>query len=199
MGLPAKAWAPALDRQDQGMEKDARAAVDSFLASVELRALRMAEIATGDRDRALDLVQDAMMRLVRRYVGRPQSEWAPLFFRILQNRVRDWQRRESVRRRLFFWSRATPDEADGDWLEQIPDPAQGDAALPLQRAQTLRRLERALAQLPARQRETVELRLWQGLSVAQTAQAMRCSAGSVKTHLSRALAALRPQLEDYWP
>ena len=170
--------------------------LNAFLAGVERRALRRAEFATRDRDEALDLVQDAMLRLARAYGSRPAGEWPALFHRILVNRIRDWQRAQTLRRRLFFWMGATHSTEDGsddapDPIENLADPQGSDGAGELQGAQLASRLEQALLQLPARQRETFELRVWEGLSVEDTAAAMGCSAGSVKTHLSRALEALR--------
>lgn len=173
--------------------------LDAFLASVERRAFRMAEIATRDRDEALDLVQDAMLQLSRRYAGRPAEEWPALFYRILENRIRDWQRRQTVKNRLFFWrAPARDEEQEEDPMALIAEPGAGPQE-ELQRAEQMRRLERALHGLPARQREAFELRLWEGLSVEETARAMGCSDGSVKTHLHRALAALRQELEGVWP
>ncbi len=182
---------------------DAAASIDAFLASVEHRAFRMAQVATRDRDAALDLVQDAMFQLVRRYAQRPPSEWRPLFFRCLQNRVRDWRRRQWLRRRLFL----QPDEVhqgddDADArpdASDVSDPAAMEGAAEAQREQAMKTLERALRELPARQREVFELRVWEGLDVRDTALAMDCAEGSVKTHLSRALARLREQLEGVWP
>ena len=173
--------------------------LDAFLAGIERRALRIAEIATRDRDEALDVVQDAMLQLARSYGQRPQQEWPPLFYRILENKIRDWQRRRTVTRRIFFWRARTEDEEETDWLDEIADPSQPNAQDLLQREQTLKRLEIALARLPGRQREAFELRIWQGLSVEESAQAMGCSEGSVKTHLFRALATLREDLQGVWP
>lgn len=175
------------------------ASLDAFLASVERRALRIAQIATRDRDEALDLVQDAMLQLARRYATQPAAEWPPLFYRILENRIRDWQRRQTVKRRIFFWRDHDAESEDDDPLEQVADPAQPDGAALLQRHQAMQCLEGALHKLPARQREAFELRIWEGLSVDETATAMGCSDGSVKTHLSRALHSLRAQLEGVWP
>ncbi len=176
------------------------AELDAFLASVERRALRIAEIATRDRDEALDLVQDAMFQLARRYARRPPAEWPPLFYRILENRVHDWRRRHARHGHLF----ADPEWGDlrgaaDDALERIADPAQPDGMAALQSQQSMQRLEAALRALPRRQREAFELRIWEGLSVDDTASAMGCSDGSVKTHLSRALQALRRQLHGLWP
>jgi RNA polymerase sigma-70 factor (ECF subfamily) len=177
------------------------ASLDAFLASVERRAFRIAQVATDGRDDALDLVQDAMLQLARRYAARPPEEWPALFYRILQNRIRDWQRHQTVRGRLFFWRRDSAADAEDeveDPVQLLPDPAGGGAEL-LQRAETMQHLERALRLLPARQREAFELRIWEGLSVEEAATAMGCTGGSVKTHLHRALGTLREQLEGVWP
>lgn len=178
--------------------RDTRA-LDQFLASVERRAFRIAEIATQDRDEALDIVQDAMMRLARSYADRPGSEWPALFHRILDNAIQDWRRRRKVRQRWLAWgsSSADPDD-DGDPIERLPDPAAGPDADTLIRDEAMRHLMRGLEKLPRRQRQAFALRIWEGLSVEQTAAAMGCSDGSVKTHLSRALASLRVQLQEVW-
>lgn len=174
------------------------ASLDAFLASAERRAYRMAEIATRDRDEALDIVQDAMLQLSRHYAARPPAEWPALFYRIVENRIRDWQRRQTVKNRRFFWRPAVEADEDEDPVQLVPDTAAGPQER-LQRGQTMQRLEQALRALPARQREAFELRIWEGLSVGDTARAMGCSDGSVKTHLHRALGALRQQLEGVWP
>lgn len=174
--------------------------LDAFLASIERRALRIAEIATRDRDEALDVVQDAMIQLARSYGLRPPEEWPPLFYRILENKIRDWQRRRAVTNRIFFWrAHGEQEEEKADWLEEVADSAQPQAQDLLQREQAMKRLESALTKLPPRQREAFELRIWQGLNIEETAQAMQCSTGSVKTHLFRALAALRQELQGVWP
>ena len=162
--------------------------LDAFLAGVERRALRRAQFATRDRDEALDLVQDAMLRLARSYAGRPPDEWPGLFHRILVNRIRDWHRARKLRRRIFFWEPDGPgDTEERNAIENVADPQGADGEAELQGAQLAGQLEQAMLQLPPRQRETFELRVWEGLSVEETAAAMGCSAGSVKTHLSRAL------------
>lgn len=169
------------------------ASLDAFLAGVERRAFRRARLATRDPDEALDLVQDAMLRLARSYATRPPAEWPALFQRILVNRIRDWHRRQVLRRRVLFWR--TEADADEDVFEGIADHGAAEGAAALAGEQMSARVEMALAALPARQREALELRVWEGLDVEQTATAMGCTAGSVKTHLSRALAALRLKLE----
>ncbi len=168
--------------------------LDGFLAGVERRAFRVAELALGHREDAFDVVQEAMIRLLR-YRERPPAEWSPLFWGILRRQLADRHRRNAVRRRvLVFLGR---DESGGaDPLELLPDPHE-DPARRLQQARAWQALGAAVRALPRRQRECYLLRELQGLDVADTAAAMGCSEGSVKTHLSRALQALRTQLEDW--
>jgi RNA polymerase sigma-70 factor (ECF subfamily) len=173
--------------------------LDQFLAEVERRALRMAEIAVRDRDDALDLVQDAMIKLARKYANRPSTEWAPLFFRILQNGIRDWHRRQKVRNRVMVWfGRSTSGDDDYDITANAPDPAGRTPDEQLQTNEAMQHLERAVQNLPNRQREAFMLRTFQGLDVAATATAMGCSDGSVKTHYSRAIHSLRDTLGEHW-
>jgi RNA polymerase sigma-70 factor (ECF subfamily) len=175
-------------------------ALDQFLASIERKAFRIAQIALRHEDDALDAVQDAMLRLVRSYAHRPREEWPPLFYRILENCVRDLQRRRAVRARVMAWipwSAQQEVDAAPDPLEQLPDPAPSPAVL-VQTDETLRALEAQLAALPARQRQAFLLRSFEGLDVAATAKAMGCSAGSVKTHYFRAVHALRSALGEFW-
>jgi RNA polymerase sigma-70 factor (ECF subfamily) len=173
--------------------------LNQFLAEVERRALRMAEIAVRDRDEALDLVQDAMIKLARNYAARPSIEWTPLFFRILQNGIRDWHRRQKVRNRVMVWiGRSTSGENDYDMVANAPDPAGRTPDEQLQTNEAMQHLETAVQQLPGRQREAFMLRTFQGLDVAATAAAMGCSDGSVKTHFSRAIHSLRDTLGEHW-
>jgi len=173
--------------------------LNQFLAGVERRALRMAEIAVRDRDEALDVVQDAMIKLARNYAARPEKEWAPLFHRILQNGIRDWHRRQKVRNRVMVWfGRGRSDDDEYDVVASAPDPA-GRAPLDeLQTHEAMQRLDVAIHDLPGRQREAFMLRTFEGLNVAGTAAAMGCSEGSVKTHYSRAIHTLREQLGEHW-
>lgn len=174
--------------------------LDRFLAGVERRAFRIAQMAVRDREDALDIVQGAMLRLARSYGSRPAEEWTPLFYRILYNGIRDCQRRRSVRRRLLGFQLDPGMGEDGgrdDPLERIPDggPDPGRRAMA---GEAMDRLEAALQDLPGRQQEAFALRCLEGLDVAETAQAMGCSEGSVKTHYFRALHALRTKLGEVW-
>ena len=178
------------------MNDEHRRRLDRFLADTERRALVMAELSTHNRDEALDLVQDAMLAFVRRYADKPQAQWAPLFYRVLQNKTRDWGRRTKLRRRWRVWLHGDSEVADmPDPLQALADPAGRRPEELIDGAAAVDLLLATLPQLPERQRQAVLLRIWEGLDVAQTATAMGCSAGSVKTHLSRALKRLRECLE----
>jgi len=176
---------------EKGMRLDTTRAMDDFLTSVERRAFRIARIATGSADEALDIVQDAMLGLVQRYGSRPPEQWAPLFHRILQTRIRDWYRRSRVRNRWRVWlgrgRDQDPDAAD-DPLAAVADPVGRVPEDELQGRHALAAIESALL-----------LRSWEGLDVAATARAMGCSEGSVKTHYSRAVHRLRELLEEHRP
>lgn len=170
-----------------------------FLKDVERRALRIAEIAVRDRDEALDLVQDAMIKLARKYAERPSKEWTPLFYRILQNGVRDWHRRQKVKNRVMVWfGRGHANEDDYDATANAPDPGGRSPDEQLQTREAIERLEVSVYELPDRQREAFMLRTFEGLDVAGTAVAMGCSQGSVKTHYSRAVHTLREKLGEHW-
>lgn len=173
--------------------------LNQFLADVERRALRIAEIGVRDRDDALDLVQEAMIKLARNYAGRPQEEWTPLFYRILQNGVRDWHRRAKVKNRVMVWfGRAHDGDDEYDVVAQAPDPSGRRPDEELQTQEAMQQLELAVHALPARQREAFTLRTFEGLNVAATAIAMGCSEGSVKTHYSRAVHSIRDKLGEHW-
>ena len=173
--------------------------LNQFFAEVERRALRIAEIGVRDRDEALDLVQDAMIKLARNYMSRPTAEWTPLFYRILQNGIRDWHRRQSIRNRVMVWfGRGNRDEGNYDPVAEAPDPGGRSPDELLANEQAMDELERAVGNLPNRQREAFMLRTFEGLDVAGTAAAMGCSQGSVKTHYSRAVHSLRDTLGEHW-
>jgi len=180
---------------------ESRVAIEAFLREVETRAFRIALMNVRDRDEALDIVQDSMIRLVRRYSRRPSEEWRPLFYRILQNRIRDVQRRRSVRSRvLSFFGGVESEEYDP--VVAAPGPEADNPLDQLVAHDAMRALEQALLMLPQRQREAFTMRTFEGLDVAQTAQAMSCTEGSVKTHYSRAVHRLRELLrehgEEHW-
>ncbi|MGA0098884.1 MAG: RNA polymerase sigma factor [Steroidobacteraceae bacterium] len=170
-------------------------ALEIFLAGIEARAFRIASSALANEADALDAVQEAMIRLARRYGKRPESEWAPLFHRILTNSIRDSLRRRRVRSRWVLpWAAGRVDE-DALPLPDTADPA-GDALAGMEAEEAWQVLAAGLRSLPDRQREAFVLRALEGLDVAQSAEAMGCSEGSVKTHYFRAVQALRGRLEE---
>lgn len=165
--------------------------MDQFLANAERRAYRMAYIATGNRDDALDIVQDAMIKLVQKYGSRDEVEWGPLFHRIMQSHIRDWYRRSKFRnglRSLLGWG-------EGDPMDSLPLTKTWGPDDQLQVDSAMDQLDAAIHRLPLRQQQAFLLRCWEGLDTAETAAAMGCSTGSVKTHYSRALNTLRNSLE----
>lgn len=166
---------------------------------MERRAFRIARFGVSNDDDALDVVQEAMISLATKYADRDEAEWTPLFYRILQNKLRDAQRKSSVRGRLFGWlGNRKDDEAETDRIAEQPDPSMATPERSMSEQDALSALETALSELPARQREAFLYRHWEGLDVAATANAMGCSEGSVKTHTSRAIAALRSQVDLHW-
>lgn len=190
-------------RHFQGDHKLASPAeLSQFLSSVERRAYKHAVFAVRDDHTALDIVQDAMLKLSEKYGGKPAAELPLLFQRILQNTIRDYYRRQKVRTAwLTLFSSLQPknDEEEFDPLDVIEDTNnQSTPAAPeesLQQKQVIALVEQSLSKLPARQREAFLLRYWEGLDTAETAEAMGCTEGSVKTHCSRATHALAAALK----
>ena len=174
-------------------------ALNQFLAGVELKAFKIAQAALRHEDDALDAVQDAMLQLARAYADRPEQEWKPLFYRILENRIRDMQRRRTVRGRIMAWLpvRGEDDDEEFDPVAQAPS-LEPQPVRRLELDEAVGALEQALGRLPRRQQQAFLLRTLEGLDVAQTAQAMGCSEGSVKTHYFRAVQALRAQLGELY-
>lgn len=174
--------------------------LSDFLAAVERRAFKQTAYAVRDDHAALDIVQDAMMKLAEKYGERPAAEFPMLFQRILQNTMRDFWRRQKVRNLwttlLSSFGGNDADNEDRDPLETIDveDDSDEPSAL-LARNQTIQLIERALEKLPARQRQAFVLRYWEEMDVAETAEIMGCSDGSVKTHCSRAVHALALELK----
>ena len=172
-----------------------------FLARIERRAYKHALFAVRDDHLALDIVQDAMLKLTEKYSDRPPAEFPLLFQKILQTTILDFHRRRNVRSRwmLPFSSLfAGGADDDSDPLEILQGPDDGRvSAIPADQAeqsQVFAFIEKALERLPARQRQAFLLRYWEELDVAEVAKIMGCSEGSVKTHCSRATRALSEML-----
>jgi len=182
--------------RSQDQELMTSRALEQFLASVEKRAFKIAQLGLRNDDDALDAVQDAMMKLVQSYASRNADEWRPLFYRILTNRIHDLQRRRTVRGRIMAWLPArADDEEDYDPIAEAPS-HEPHPEKRLELDEAIEALEAAVAALPARQQQAFLLRNFEGLDVAQTASAMGCSEGSVKTHYFRALESLRARLGE---
>lgn len=176
--------------------------ISDFLRQVERRAFRQTLYAVRDEHAALDIVQDAMLKLADKYLHKPVEEFPMLFQRILQNTIRDYWRRQKIRSlwTSLFSSFGNQEDEDYDVLETI-DVADGqqEPSRQLEQSQTLALIEQALIKLPERQRQAFVLRYWEELDVAETAKVMRCSEGSVKTHCSRAVQRLSELLAGVSP
>src|SRR3954468_2199431 len=193
---------PTTTRTTEGLTLASRSELSAFLASVERRAFKQALFAVRDEEAALDIVQDAMLRLAEKYGSRPPAELPLLFHRIVQNAIRDWYRRQKVR---SLWTTLLSslgggdEDDDRDPLETLAaadgSNLQGSPSAQLEQAQVLEIIEKELTRLPERQREAFIMRYWEELDVAETAKVMGCSEGSVKTHCSRATHALASALK----
>ena len=178
-------------------ESLARQRLDNFLSGVEKRAYRMALVTLRNREDALDAVQEAMMQLAAKYHHKNEEEWPPLFFRILHNKMMDMHRKRKLHARFNSWLNfSSHDDSDS-----YPDPVEAAPGEPVhhpdiaqERKETIDRLENAIQALPPRQQQAFMLRCWEGFNTADTAATMGCSEGSVKTHYSRALQALKKSL-----
>jgi RNA polymerase sigma-70 factor (ECF subfamily) len=199
-----RAPAPA-EPHPQGPALASRNELSTFLAGVERRAFKQAVFAVRDEEAALDIVQDSMLRLAEKYGANPADELPMLFQRILQNAIRDWFRRQKVRSTwttllsAFVSNRDDADDADPlDTLEAEGEPgtaAPGGPAEQVEQSQMVEIIEKEISKLPPRQREAFLLRYWEEMDVSETAAAMGCSEGSVKTHCSRATHTLAAALK----
>ncbi len=176
--------------------------LSDFLRSVDKRAFKRTVYAVRDTDAALDIVQDAMIRLAEKYGDRPAGELPLLFQRILSNATTDWFRRQKVRTAVmhsFSSFESAGDEGDYDLLDTLEAFDAGSAtessAETVSRVQILQAIDDEVQKLPTRQREAFLMRYWEELDVAETAVAMGCSEGSVKTHCSRAVHSLARALK----
>lgn len=174
-----------------------------FLAEIERRAYKQALFAVRDEHAALDIVQDAMLKLADKYAEKPNEELPLLFQRILQNTIHDYFRRQKVRSTwTTLFSSLKPQEEDEEYdpLEFLQDGDNGSQGLApdksLEQSQVIALIEKALMDLPPRQREAFLLRYWENMDIAETAAIMGCSEGSVKTHCSRATHALAAALKE---
>lgn len=174
--------------------------LSDFLRDVERRAFKQTVYAVRDEHAALDIVQDSMLKLAEKYAEKPAAEYPMLFQRILQNTMRDFWRRQKVRNMwttlLSSFGAGQDGEEDHDPLDTID--VEDESVNPmaqLEQSQTMKIIEKAIEKLPTRQREAFILRYWEDMDVAETAEVMGCSQGSVKTHCSRAVHTLSALLE----
>ena len=174
--------------------------LSDFLRDVERRAFKQTVYAVRDEHAALDIVQDSMLKLAEKYADKPAAEYPMLFQRILQNTMRDFWRRQKVRNMwttlLSSFGAGQDGEEDHDPLDTID--VEDESVNPmaqLEQTQTMKIIEKAIEKLPTRQREAFILRYWEDMDVAETAEVMGCSQGSVKTHCSRAVHTLAALLE----
>lgn len=174
--------------------------LDQFLQLVEKKAYKMAVISVRDHHEALDLVQEAMFKLATSYGDKSSNELKPLFYRILQNKITDWHRHQKLKNMLFFWQSNSAQEDDDSVLETASTAinSEFEASEQIQQQQLQQALNNAIATLSVQQQQCFLLRSWEGFSVAETAEILGCSQGSVKTHYSRATAKVKEVLEtDY--
>ena len=173
--------------------------MEQFLIEIEKKAYRMVEISVRDHGEAMDILQEGMIKLVTSYSNKPSQQWKPLFYRILNNKIIDWHRHQKVKNLVFFWRSDKSDDNDDviDPIDNIEDQYSGQK-VPVEALEKLQQQESVVAALSAlsvKQQQCFMLRSWEGMSVAETANIMGCSTGSVKTHYSRAVAKIKQMLE----
>lgn len=174
--------------------------MEEFLKDIEKRAFQMAKMSTSRQEDALDIVQEAMFKMVEKYAFKPVQEWKPLFYRILNNKITDHYRRQAVQNKIFIWKSLDNEQNDDYFQPDLTNQVERGSEEPheiLMRQRRIDRLAEGVKKLASRQREAFLLRSWEGLSTRETAHSMGCTEGSVKTHYSRALEKLREQLDGY--
>lgn len=198
MQLQISEQTPVLDGFISSEQTSVHTNMDSFLASVEKQAYVIAIAACKDEQNALDIVQDSMLNMVKNYADKDQQSWPPLFFKILNNRITDQHRKRGFGRLTRWFGTGHDEEAGPEAVDQLT--TDGFSPDTLADSDDLQdAMKAALENLSFKQQQALILRLWQGLSVKETAAAMGISEGSVKTHLSRAVQEMRIHLEEYRP
>lgn len=169
--------------------------IDDFLKANEKKAFRKINYQIKNEYDSLDIVQEAMIKLVQNYQTNPIGEYSSIFNTILHNCLVDFLRKENLNKKYFkdysndaeeennyilfdsemfnnnFYDKSIEEKIiDKDKMQQIMD---------------------AIQNLPTRQSEAFLLRYFDELSIEETAKVMNCSQGSVKTHCSRAIIALK--------
>ena len=169
--------------------------METFLRTVERKAYRIAYIGCSNREDALDLVQDTMCRFVDKYSNKPRDEWKALFYKILRNRINDHHRKQTLRKRWMFWLPEQEDDSR-DPLDVLAVDQKNDPELQAQEYQMLVKIQQALRQLSLKQQQIFLFRAWEELSTRETAEAMGCSEGTVKTQYFRATRHLKKILVE---
>jgi RNA polymerase sigma-70 factor (ECF subfamily) len=176
--------------------------LSEFLKGVEKRAFKRSLFHVRDEEAALDIVQDSMLKLAQHYGDKPAGELPMLFQRILSNCTLDWFRRQKTQKAVFTRIsdlEASDEDGEFDWLETYASNSDQETANSAEdlteRKQILQSIEKEIQELPARQREAFLMRYWEEMDVAETAAAMGCSEGSVKTHCFRAIQTLSKALK----
>jgi RNA polymerase sigma factor (sigma-70 family) len=151
---------------------------DDFFDVNYAPVVRGLTLALGDRARAEDAAQEAFARAVRKWskvrvMERPVG-WV---YVVAMNVARRSARRRAREAELFEPARATPVDMTGAVSTRLA-------------------LREAVEALPRRQREAIALRYFADLSIDETAAAMKCAPGTVKSAVHAALATLRVDLED---
>ncbi len=167
--------------------------LNSFFIENEKKAFAIAMMSLKNKDDALDVVQDVMIKFVEKYKRKDSEHWCALFYRMIQNRITDFHRASTQKKKYFSFFYSDKDE---DIVQQVADENYVTALEQLDNSIQMERLQLCLNELPTRQLQAFICRIWEGLSVKQTAQSMKCSVGSVKTHLFRALKSIREQMND---
>ncbi len=186
----------AAEQNEESLNSIHTQQLEAFLIKTERRAFRMAQLSTKNHEDSLDIVQDAMMKLVSKYANKPADQWAPLFYRILNNRIMDFHRKNTTQSRWRVWfSNADDEDYNYDYVQHAPSDELNPSAM-ANLEDSVELVDHFVQQLSPRQRQAFLLRAWEGMDVAQTAKIMKCSQGSVKTHYSRAVHFLREQLQE---
>ena len=191
----------SISRENTNPTSDDYQTMEQFLCYIEQRAFHYIRTSVGNIEDTHDIVQESMYKLVQKYAGKSPAEWKPLLYRIMSSKVTDFHRRRAIREKFIF---KTPVRVpvEEDYLQsQALDAIARDSEAPLpslERELRVDKLIQSIRELSLRQQQAFMLRCWEGMSTRDTAIAMGCSEGSVKTHYSRAMIQLREQLEDHY-
>lgn len=191
--------APILSSRRDSSNSDMRdTKIEDFLKDVSVRAFNICVVSCNNKDDAHDIVQNSMCKLVEKYKHNPSNQWKPLFYTILRNKLNDYYRKKALSNKIF--ASRNIDEEYAETLSYSPNPSD-QSNNPQKSIETMERssaLKSALSILPRRQQQAFMFRYWEGFSTRETALAMNCSEGSVKTHLSRANERLRELLKGIY-